>query len=318
MSYRAPAWPSLLEWEEHRFPPAFIYPFSQTYGIGDIHGRLDELLRLMDRVEREICNDPDTLYPILVFLGDYGDRGPQTKEVIAYLLHDLPSVGETRFLRGNHDEAINRLLDSGLSDSTKEWAWRTWTPPSAGGEATLRSYGVRLRKSDFPLHNLPKARLLNLCAELHDKMPPSHRAFFWQTEPYVVRGGSIFVHAGVRPDTPYYNQYGDSLYNIREDFLTYRGDFHGKTVIYGHTASRSGMPHVDINKIGVDAGCSFNDGRLAAVVIKPKQSPRFLFSRPMPRSLWQRFKKRLTHEPHEESSNWYGYQYQKAIKTLGF
>ena len=105
-----------------------------VWAIGDIHGRLDLLEPLVEAIVTDAAESrPDRT--MVVFLGDYIDRGPASAEVVRYLAGLSDDTGvEWRFLKGNHEEAMLTFLeDPGFG---VEWC-------QYGGDATLRSYGLR-------------------------------------------------------------------------------------------------------------------------------------------------------------------------------
>jgi len=185
--------------------------------------------------------------PTLVFLGDYIDRGPDSREVIDLLLTGLPGGFDAHFLKGNH-EAI--MLDF-LEDPSFLAQWL-----ANGADATLRSYGVDVaglvRKSATP-EAWRRAFLASL--------PETHRDFFDTLELAVSFGDYLFVHAGLRPGVALEDQALSDLCWIRDDFLRHRESF-GKMVVHGHSITEE----IDErpNRIGIDTG-AYATGRLAAI-----------------------------------------------------
>jgi len=168
---------------------------DRLLAVGDIHGCLDPLERLLDEV-RPTARDQ------LVFLGDYIDRGPDSCGVVECLLRLQRRLPQTVFLKGNHEQM---LLDFLQGRQTALYLYN-------GGDATLASY--RQRGLDGP--------------------PPSHREFFHQLRLRFVCGDFIFVHAGLRPGVPVAAQTEEDLLWIRDTFLDSRYSW-GKTVVFGHT-----------------------------------------------------------------------------------
>jgi serine/threonine protein phosphatase 1 len=230
-----------------------VPPDHRVYAIGDIHGRRDLLDALLDQIEKDCLGTPQTI--ILVFLGDYVDRGPDSKGVIDRLL-TLPARFEKKVLRGNHDQA---LLDF-LADAA---AYESWC--DFGADETLISYGVRP----------PRNHSLSTFGDARDRFAaalPADHLHFLQTLPLSWEFGDyFFAHAGVRPGAPLNEQKEDDLLWIREEFLNSSEDF-GKVVVHGHTPTDS--PVKRTNRIGVDTG-AYLTGRLTAVVLEG-QSQRFL------------------------------------------
>jgi len=222
---------------------------TRIYAVGDIHGRYDLLERLLDRiaVDAGAAAVDDN---ILIMLGDYIDRGPQSREVIERLSGDPLPGFTTICLRGNHEAA---LLDFFDSPSTLE----TWS--MFGGRETLLSYGV-------PADMLPpESRDTTAARDLFCKrLPTHHRAFFAGLSANAEIGDYIFVHAGLRPGVPVARQDETDMIWIRHEFLQFKGDF-GKKVVHGHTPVA--QPEVHVNRINVDTGAYYSN-RLTCVVLE--------------------------------------------------
>lgn len=221
---------------------------SRVYAIGDIHGRVDLLRGLHEAVLRDAAAHDDRRR-VVVYLGDYVDRGMQTREVIDCLL-DAPLPGfEAIHLKGNHEACMLDFLD----DAIRGAGWL-----EIGGNATLFSYGV---KPDDSLA-LP-ARLADASARLARNLPDRHRAFFESLALHHEEGDFLFVHAGLRPRVPLAEQREADLLWIRDDFLRSTVD-HGKVVVHGHSVSWE--PDMRKNRICVDTG-AFASGVLTALVL---------------------------------------------------
>ncbi|MEI9989862.1 MAG: metallophosphoesterase family protein [Rhizomicrobium sp.] len=219
----------------------------RVFAVGDVHGRLDLLERLIGQL-RDYAANGEPAVNSLVLLGDYIDRGPRSKEVVDYLI-DLRLPGwETTFLRGNHDQAF---LDF-LGDPNFYRAWRNFGAPE-----TLLSYGVMPPRFDDETA-FSKAR-----DELAAKCPPSHLQFFGDLKLMHEEGDYLFVHAGIRPGIPLDAQVPEDLLWIRDDFLLSSRRF-GKVVVHGHTPTQ--MPVRRRNRIGVDTGAHATGCLTAAVL----------------------------------------------------
>jgi serine/threonine protein phosphatase 1 len=155
------------------------------YAIGDIHGHKDKLQQIMAAIIEDARQQRDEIKR-LVFLGDYIDRGPDSKGVIEYLLHDLPPSYQTVFIRGNHEDVLLRILNG----ETERIA--SWMP--FGAAACFTSYGVN------PFRPYLRETPEILQAELSHQMPPDHLQFLEDTLLSHVSGDYYFVHAGVRPN----------------------------------------------------------------------------------------------------------------------
>ncbi|MGB0086808.1 MAG: metallophosphoesterase family protein [Rhodomicrobiaceae bacterium] len=232
----------------------------RVYAIGDIHGRLDLLDQLLEMITADAAAAEPGGRAILIFLGDYIDRGPDSRGVIERLLTGLPDAFEPIFLRGNHEEMLLRTLES--SRNFELWAIN-------GGLATARSYGIDIgnRISAYEIDPSEVTR------QLKKAMPESHYEFLRQLPIAVELGDYLFVHAGVRPGLALDAQAFDDCLFIRDEFLDYRGDF-GKIIVHGHTPMRA--PDLQSNRIGIDTGAFFT-GRLTALCLEGT-SRRFLIT----------------------------------------
>jgi serine/threonine protein phosphatase 1 len=222
----------------------------RVYAIGDIHGYLDKLDAMVARIRADLARRPHPA-PVIIFLGDYCDRGPDTRGVYERLIALKASGEPFRFLLGNHDSYIPAYLRD------PEWYDRTyhWLNSKMGGDETLASYGVP-GASDLD----PDATRDAFAAAL----PPAHLAFIENCELWIRIGDYVFAHAGVRPGVPMERQSRDDLIWIRQGFLDYRGSF-GFKVVHGHTI----VPQVEHheNRIAVDTG-AFRTGVLSCVVLQ--------------------------------------------------
>jgi serine/threonine protein phosphatase 1 len=230
-------------------PSAAAPPGTRLYAIGDIHGRVDLLAGLHDLILKDASGSA-AKRQVAIYLGDYIDRGSDSKAVIDLLLHaPLPGF-ETIHLKGNHEQAMLEFLDDAATG-------RDWL--SFGGEATLKSYGVAL-----PHRTAGDADLRRAQAAFRHAMPHDHGEFFRQLRLSHEEGDFFLVHAGVRPGVPLEAQNAWDLLWIRNEFLTSRQRF-GKLVIHGHTITET--PEIRPNRIGIDTG-AFNTGRLTCLVVE--------------------------------------------------
>ena len=226
--------------------PARIPDNVRVYAIGDIHGRADLLGRLMDLIDEDAATAGQHEKVIMVFLGDYVDRGFQSREVIDFILSERLAAYETVFLKGNHEEAFLKFLsDAGFGP---DWA-------RYGGSETLTSYGIRPPRS----RTLPE-EWVEACARLNEVLPDAHRNFLISLRPSVTIGDYMFVHAGVRPDRALDQQSERDLLWIRDRFLNDATCFE-QVIVHGHTPIRE--PYRDDRRIGIDTG-AYLSGRLTA------------------------------------------------------
>jgi len=207
--------------------------------VGDIHGRADLLAALCARLEQRAAQDVRASgAPIVVFLGDYVDRGPRSANVIHLLLSGRPNGFERRYLKGNHEECMLAFMDSPLAN-------RAWL--MQGGAETLMSYGVQ---PPSPI-SATEADWLAAAGRLKARVPPAHMQFLTSLERYVVLGDYAFVHAGVNVGRPLEQQTDADLYWSRERFLNDRRRFSHR-VVHGHTPAEK--PFADERRVGVDTG----------------------------------------------------------------
>jgi len=233
----------------------------RAYVIGDIHGRAD-LLRMIERkIEEDRAHAPPGLESIVVYLGDYVDRGFESRAVLDHLIHEPLEDCRRVCLIGNHDAWLREFVAGG--DVGESWL-------RFGGDSTLLSYGVRINFDQPEADRLTAAR-----AQLGERLPAEHLAFIDNLELAFALGDYFFCHAGIRPDVPLAEQDEQDLLWIREPFLSWRGDI-GKIVVHGHTVEAE--PVVRANRIGIDTGACFT-GNLTCLVLEG-ESYRFLSTRP--------------------------------------
>ncbi|WGM40053.1 metallophosphoesterase family protein [Caulobacter sp. NIBR1757] len=216
----------------------------RVFAIGDIHGCDDLLLALLGALAAAAEGDP--VPPVLVFLGDYIDRGPRSKEVVSLLVELAGQDDSVRFLGGNHEEAMLGFL----ADVESGLAWINF-----GGRATMRSYGVEAPDGEVSLEDWRRVQEAFKAA-----IPADHLRFFWQLESRLEFGDYLFVHAGVNPDRPLSDQKQRDLRWIREPFLSDRRRL-DKVIVHGHTPAAE--PFADRRRIGVDTW-AYRSGVLTA------------------------------------------------------
>lgn len=219
----------------------------RVYAIGDIHGRSDLLQQLFTVIDVDVANArPERA--IQVFLGDYVDRGPDSRGVLDLLIERSRSH-ETVFLKGNHEAFFMDVL----REPAKLADWRQY-----GGLLTLMSYGVR------PTMNPNSDDQVTLIKALAEAMPDDHVDFLHNLRPSFTCGDFFFVHAGVRPGVSLAQQREDDLLWIREEFLNSEEDF-GKYVVHGHTPASA--PDIRRNRINIDTG-AYATGNLTLLTIQ--------------------------------------------------
>ncbi len=231
-----------------RLPSGFqIAAGCRVFAIGDIHGRVDLLRQAMEKIDADLHERPASR-SLRVFLGDYIDRGPNSRAVI----DELIAIGkrhEAVFIKGNHETLVGEFL----RDPSALPAWRM-----LGGLETLASYGIV-----SPLVS-NAARQIEVARAFREALPRSHVDFFARLKMCFTLDDVFFVHAGVRPGVPLGSQAEHDLIWIRDDFLQHRGAF-GKLIVHGHTPVHT--PEVHPNRINVDTG-AYATGRLTCLWIE--------------------------------------------------
>lgn len=221
---------------------------ERIYVVGDIHGRLDLLRRLHDAIRRDAADLPSGNCS-LVYLGDYVDRGLDSRAVVQLLAQGPLPFSRAHFLRGNHEQVLLDFLGG-------QAVGRGWM--NMGGAATLASYGLPVRP------DLDEAQLAVVRTAFGQALPPAHRAFLEGLQPMVRIGGYLFAHAGIRPGVPLGRQLADDLLWIRDPFLN-SGRDHGCMVVHGH--STTPWPVQAGNRIGIDTA-AYATGRLTCLVLE--------------------------------------------------
>jgi serine/threonine protein phosphatase 1 len=238
---------------------------GRTFAIGDIHGETGHLFKLMSSFPQ--LDGEDTI----LFLGDYVDRGPRSKQVVDYV-RALTAQTPARViaLRGNHEDAWLRVIDEG--------GWYGFTgPPTNGCLAAMRSYtgGPVPSETDLPLEHEATA--------LHSGsfFEPEHVEWFRQLPLWYEDDHAIYVHAGLpmgkdgRFQHPSRVEQPLALLWCRDmDFFQ---NYRGKRVVFGHTRTEFLPPELDgytpqdptdiwagENVVGIDTGCG-NGGFLTCL-----------------------------------------------------
>lgn len=215
----------------------------RLYAIGDVHGRLDLLTAMHRRIGDDLASDPPADWRI-IHLGDYVDRGPDSKGVIDFLIGAQLRDGRNLAVRGNHDVG---LIDF-LNDPDPRGLFAMF-----GGDATARSYGIE--KPDF--------RDPAIAEELKRLVPDAHRRFIANLSFSQTFGDFFFCHAGVRPGVPLTRQ-------ALRDLMWIRGEFHNwpelfeKVIVHGHTPHHE--PEVLANRVNLDTE-AWRSGVLTALAI---------------------------------------------------
>ncbi len=204
---------------------------KRIFVIGDVHGCPKEpeiLLRFLE--EQEGLQDED----LVVFLGDYIDRGPDSKAVVDVVLDFRTRFPRTRFLKGNHEDMLLDFLGFG-GNLGQAFLYN-------GGLETIQSYGITVFAPP---------------GEMVSAMPPSHFKFYCELESIITVSDFICVHAGLNPLRDLGAQNDSDVFWIRDEFLNNVHSFK-KTVVFGHTPHKDVFQHLPY-KIGLDTGLVFGN-----------------------------------------------------------
>lgn len=235
--------------------PARFEESRVGYAVGDIHGRADLLAEMLALLEASAEADMRKgRPPVVIFLGDYVDRGRESRAVIDMLLEQRPKGFERRYLRGNHEQAMCAFMDAPLEN-------RAWV--LQGGAETLEAYGVT---PPAPLQ-ATNDDWIAAAEALNGAVPGAHRAFLDGLERYLVFGDYAFVHAGVDAGRALEDQTDQDLYWIRERFLANKRGF-SHVVVHGHTPVEH--PFADQRRVAVDTG-AYASGVLTAARFEADQ-----------------------------------------------
>ncbi|PJI93106.1 serine/threonine protein phosphatase 1 [Yoonia maricola] len=239
------------------------------YAIGDIHGQKQMLDHALALITADGGDDAK-----IVFLGDYTDRGPDSRAVINTLIAGRDAGRNWVFIKGNHDRLFTRFVREGREHDPRVKSGISWLNPRLGGTQTLASYGVVgtmhfEQQNDVPLETLAhfegpdargdKAALQDLARQA---VPSIHLAFLeglpltHQTEDL------IFVHAGLRMQLPLEWQDPEDLLWIREGFIDSAIDY-GRLIVHGHTALD--RPQHFGNRVDLDGGAGYGNPLIPAV-----------------------------------------------------
>ena len=233
-------------------PPAVCGPAdARAYAVGDIHGRLDLLDRLLATIEADARSRPRRR-TFIVFLGDLIDRGPASNGVVERLRTFQPDWAKPVFLAGNHEEVLLTILDG------EEGVLPSWL--RFGGAECLESYGI----DPEALKRLDETAAIR---KVQAGIPRAHAEFLAGFGDTFRFGDYLFVHAGIRPGLPVEDQQVKDLRWIRDPFLSDAKE-HGFVVVHGHTISDA--VEEKGNRIGIDTG-AYVSGRLTAIAIEDER-----------------------------------------------
>jgi serine/threonine protein phosphatase 1 len=206
------------------------------YVIGDIHGEYKKLKLLIENELNSISE--------LIFIGDYIDKGNESKDVIEYLLK-LDETYNCIFLKGNHEYMFLKALNKQKKaiDFMEDY----------GGIATLKSY----------LKDKYSGNMKQDFQRINKIMDDQHLEFIFNTDLYYENNKFLIIHAGINPDNVDLNENNEDLFFIRNKFIKSREKIKNKRIIFGHTAFKK--PYFDLFKIGIDTGATYKEyGKLTA------------------------------------------------------
>ena len=232
------------KWFQSHSPKSAVPPGIRVYAIGDVHGRLDLLEGVFAKIDNDLARRP-TVASMTIMIGDYVDRGPNTKGVIDLLLKRA-QMDRLICLRGNHEQLFLNFLFNPSSFG----GWR-----SVGAMETLTSYGLKVNPDENPAR---------LARKLNGALPASHRRFLDALPLTYTLGDYFFVHAGVQPGISLDDQDPADLLWIRGEFLEYQSSF-GKIVVHGHTPVAA--PDIRHNRVNIDTG-AYITNRLTCLVLE--------------------------------------------------
>lgn len=222
---------------------------TPIYAIGDIHGQLAELHRVLDLIETDGGKNAQ-----IVFLGDYTDRGPHSAQVLDLLIEGRDAGRNWHFIKGNHD----RMFEWFMQDYPKHEAYLPieldWLHPRLGGDTTLASYGIEMT---------PRSRMIQIHAEALKTIPEAHTNFLRSLPLTFETDTLFFAHAGIKPDVNLADQHEEDLLWIRKEFHIDTRP-HPKLIVHGHTPVDTATHYG--NRINLDSGAGYGKPLTAAVL----------------------------------------------------
>lgn len=221
---------------------------TPLYAIGDIHGQLDALHAALDLIKAD--GGPDAH---VVFLGDYTDRGPDSKGVLDLLVQGRADNRNWTLLRGNHDRMFAWFMHEYPLHDAYLPIDLYWLHPRLGGDTTLAAYGI-----DFSERN----RQLDVHAQARAAVPQSHVDLLNTLTPFFETDDLFFAHAGIRPGVPLDQQDIEDLLWIRKEFHAVRYP-HPKIIVHGHTPVERAQHYG--NRVNLDSGAGYGKPLTTAV-----------------------------------------------------
>ncbi|WP_299547764.1 metallophosphoesterase family protein [uncultured Tateyamaria sp.] len=221
---------------------------TPTYAIGDIHGQKAELDRVLSLIEADGGKNAQ-----IVFLGDYTDRGPDSRAVLDTLIQGRDAGRNWTFLKGNHDRMFEWFMANPIRHDPYMMVELYWLHDRLGGDTTLASYGVDASG---------QRREKDVQADAKAAVPQSHLDFLRSLQLTHIVGDLMFVHAGIRPGVALTDQTEEDLLWIRQEFHNSDAD-HPKLIVHGHTPVDTATHYG--NRINLDTGAGYGRPLTAAV-----------------------------------------------------
>ena len=239
-----------------RVPHASRVPRGvRIYAIGDIHGRLD-LLEIIHHAILKDAKSASGMKKILIHLGDYIDRGPDSFGVVERLIHTTLDGFEIINLMGNHEDFLLNFLKEKKGQPSLLDSWQ-----ANGCMETFLSYDFDINKLE---NHPPDVKTEVVRQQFATRMPNAHLKFLKKLKLRHTIGDYLFVHAGINPDIALHRQKHDDLLWIRDRFIEHPGPF-GKVIVHGHTIFEK--PEVLDHRIGIDTGAYYS-GHLTCLVLE--------------------------------------------------
>jgi len=226
----------------------------RVYAIGDVHGYADVLKAMHGAIKADINQNPIEKVTV-VHLGDYINRGPDSKGVVEYLMGlksemmKVPYSIEYVHLFGNHENGVLEFIDDPIGYNREWYCWPE--------DSFLKSYGVPLDEEEPQM----------LAQMVEEAMPSQHIEFLRSLPLYHIIGDFAFVHNGPRPGIALEEQRKEDLINNREPFMSHEGP-HEYFIVHGHTSTKDHQVDVRDNRINLDTGLFYQDGILTCGVFE--------------------------------------------------
>lgn len=210
---------------------------ERIYAIGDLHGHAGQLQRALALIEADGGRDAR-----IVFLGDYCDRGPETRQVLDALIAGQKAGRDWVFIKGNHDRMFEWFMEVPPRHDPHMLVGYHWFHPQIGGVETMASYGIPMAKS---------SRMKDVHDMALQNVPPEHVAFLKDLRLSYETDELFFCHAGVRPGVALNQQDEEDLVWIRKDFHDHTEPF-AKLIVHGHTPVQRATHYG--NRVNLDTG----------------------------------------------------------------